>query len=161
MRHTISVLVVNEFGVLSRIAGLFSGRGYNIESLTVAQTDDPKHSRMTIVTRGDERIIEQINKQLNKLVSVVKVHDLTGEDFVDRELALFKVNVTTETRAEIISITEIFRANILDVSPKTYTIEVTGNDKKIQAIAELLRPFGIKDLVRTGDVAMARGSKKI
>ena len=160
MRHTISVLVTNEFGVLSRIAGLFSGRGFNIESLCVAETTDPKVSRMTIVTTGDDRIVEQITKQLNKLISVIKVHDLTGEEYLERELALIKVNSTPENRAEILSIVDIFRAKVVDVSPRTYTIEITGDEEKIQAITELLRPFGVKEVVRTGRVAMARSPKK-
>jgi len=142
MRHTISVLVTNEFGVLSRIAGLFSGRGFNIESLCVAESTDPKVSRMTIVTTGDDRIVEQITKQLNKLISVIKV------------------NSTPENRAEILSIVDIFRAKVVDVSPRTYTIEITGDEEKIQAITELLRPFGVKEVVRTGRVAMARSPKK-
>ncbi|MDH4226168.1 MAG: acetolactate synthase small subunit [Deltaproteobacteria bacterium] len=156
MRHTISVLVQNEFGVLSRISGLFSGRGFNIESLCVAETGDSNVSRMTIVTTGDERIVEQIMKQLNKLINVIKVHDMTGEEFIDRELALVKVNATDETRPEILSTVDIFRAKIVDVGPKSYTIEVTGDEQKIQAITELLRPFGIKEMVRTGKIAMAR-----
>ncbi len=159
MRHTISVLVTNEFGVLARIAGLFSGRGFNIESLCVAETTDPKVSRMTIVTSGDDRIIEQITKQLNKLINVIKVHDLTGEDYVERELALIKVNATAENRAEILSIVEIFRAKVVDVGPRHYTIEVTGDEEKITAITELFRPFGIKEFARTGRIAMARSPK--
>lgn len=160
MRHTISILVDNEFGVLSRVAGLFSGRGFNIESLCVAETLDPKVSRMTIVTTGDDQVIEQITKHLNKLINIIKVHDLTGEEFLDRELALIKVNATAEDRAEILSIVDIFRGKIVDVSPKTYTIEVTGDDEKIKAIMELLKPFGIKEIARTGKIAMARGQKK-
>lgn len=160
MRHTISVLVVNEFGVLSRISGLFSGRGFNIESLTVAETMDPGVSRMTIVTRGDERIMEQINKQLNKLVSVIKVHDFTGEEYIERELALIKVTAKPESRGEILSIVDIFRARVVDVSPRSYSIEITGDSNKIEAITDLLRPFGIKEIARTGSVAMARSPKK-
>src|SRR3972149_944663 len=160
MRHTISVLVTNEFGVLSRIAGLFSGRGFNIESLCVAESTDPKVSRMTIVTTGDDRIVEQITKQLNKLISVIKVHDLTGEEYLERELALIKVNSTPENRAEILSIVDIFRAKVVDVSPRTYTIEITGDEEKISALTELLRPFGIKEIVRTGRIAMARSPKQ-
>jgi len=160
VRHTISVLVTNEFGVLSRISGLFSGRGFNIESLSVAETFDPKISRMTIVTSGDDKVLEQINKQLNKLVNVIKVYDFTGEEHIERELALIKVNLTAETRAEILSIVDIFRAKVVDVSSRTYTIEITGDEEKIRAITELLRPFGIKELVRTGRVAMARSPKQ-
>lgn len=160
MRHTISVLVTNEFGVLSRISGLFSGRGFNIESLSVAETLDPKVSRMTIVTSGDDKVLEQINKQLNKLINVIKVYDFTDEEHIERELALVKVNLTAESRAEILSIVDIFRAKVVDVSPRTYTIEITGDEEKIRAITELLRPFGIKEIVRTGRIAMARSPKQ-
>ncbi|MBI5886310.1 MAG: acetolactate synthase small subunit [Deltaproteobacteria bacterium] len=160
MRHTISVLVSNEFGVLSRIAGLFSGRGFNIESLTVAETLDAAVSRMTIVTRGDDKVVEQINKQLNKLISVIKVHDFTGEAHIQRELALIKVSSNQENRAEILSIVDIFRAKVVDVSPRSYTIEITGDEEKIRAITELLRPFGIKEFVSTGRIAMARTPKQ-
>lgn len=159
MRHTISVLVTNEFGVLSRISGLFSGRGFNIESLSVAETLDPKISRMTIVTRGDDKVIEQINKQLNKLVSVIKVHDFTNEERIERELALVKVCANAADRAELLSIVDIFRAKVVDVSPKSYTIEITGDEEKLAAIIELFRPFGIKEIVRTGRIAMARTLK--
>jgi acetolactate synthase-1/3 small subunit len=154
------VLVENEFGVLSRISGLFSGRGFNIESLTVAETMNPKISRMTIVTSGDDNVLEQINKQLNKLVSVIKVHDFTGEEHIERELALIKVSSNIENRAEILSIVDIFRAKVVDVSPRSYTIEITGDEEKISAITELLRPFGIKEKVSTGRVAMPRSPKQ-
>ncbi len=160
MRHTISILVDNEFGVLSKVAGLFSGRGFNIESLCVAETLDPKVSRMTIVTTGDDQIVEQITKQLNKLINVIKVSDLTAEEHIERELAMIKVNVDAKDRAEILSIVDIFRAKVIDVSPATYTIEMTGDNEKVKAITELLRPFGIKEIVRTGKVAMARSPKK-
>lgn len=160
MRHTISVLVNNEFGVLSRISGLFSGRGFNIESLSVAETLDPKISRMTIVTSGDDKVLEQINKQLNKLVDVIKVYDFTDEEHIERELALVKVTSGPENRAEILSIVDIFRAKVVDVSQRSYTIEVTGDEEKIGAITELLRPFGIKEIVKTGRIAMARSPKQ-
>lgn len=159
MKHTISVLVENEFGVLARVAGLFSGRGFNIESLSVAPTLDPSLSRMTIVTRGDDRILEQINKQLNKLIDTVKVIDFTGEDFVERELALIKVNADESVRAEVLRIADIFRSKVVDVSSRSYTLEVTGAPAKIDAIVELLRPMGIKELVRTGPVVLGRGPK--
>jgi acetolactate synthase-1/3 small subunit len=159
MRHVITLLVENESGVLSRIAGLFSGRGFNIESLGVAETLDPTISTMTIVTRGDDQIIEQVIKQLNKLVSVIKVVDLIEKDFVEREMILVKVSATAETREEILRVVDIFRGKVIDVGSKTYTIEVTGDDKKINAILALLKPLGIKELVRTGRVAMIRGSK--
>lgn len=158
MRHTIAVLVENEFGVLSRVAGLFSGRGFNIESLCVAETADPKVSRMTIVTSGNDQIIEQILKQLNKLVCVIKVVDMTMGDFVDRELILVKVAAQESTKAEILRLVDIFRGKIVDVSPNTYTIEATGDDGKINAIIEMLRPLGIEEIARTGKVAMSRGA---
>ena len=161
MRHTISILVDNEFGVLSRVSGLFSGRGFNIESLCVAETLDPKVSLMTIVTSGDAQVIEQITKQLHKLINTIKVTDLTGEDYLERELALIKVTSSNEHRAEILSIIDIFRAKVVDVSPKTYTVEITGDKEKIHAITELLRPFGIKEMARTGKVAMARTLKTV
>jgi len=157
MRHTISILVENEFGVLSRVSGLFSGRGFNIESLSVAETLDPSVSRMTIVTSGNDQIIEQILKQLNKLVSVIKVVDLTGVDTVDRELVLVKVNTESETKAEVLRLVDIFRAKIVDVAPRCYTIEMTGDEAKVNALLQLLRPIGIKEIVRTGRVAIARG----
>ena len=159
MRHTISVLVDNEFGVLSKVSSLFSGRGFNIESLCVAETLDPKVSRMTIVTTGDDQVLEQITKQLNKLINVIKVSDLTAEEHIERELALIKVNANADDRAEILSVIDIFRGKVVDVSPKTYTIEMTGDAEKVNAITELLRPFGIKEIVRTGKIAMARSPK--
>ena len=159
MRHIISVLVENEFGVLSRISGLFSGRGFNIESLCVAETIDTKVSRMTIVTRGSDEIIEQITKQLRKLVTVIKVTDYTGTDFIDREMVLVKVKATEGTRAEILSIADIFRAKIVDVSPSTYTVELTGDENKINAIIELFKPIGILELTRTVKIAISRSTK--
>ncbi|NJD63234.1 MAG: acetolactate synthase small subunit [Deltaproteobacteria bacterium] len=157
MRHTISVQVENEFGVLSRISGLFSGRGFNIESLSVAETLDPSVSRMTIVTTGNDQIVEQILKQLNKLISVIKVVDLTGVETVNRELVLVKVNAEAETKAEVLRLVDIFRAKIVDVAPRCYTIEMTGDEAKVHALLNLLRPIGIKEIVRTGLVAIARG----
>lgn len=159
MKHVISVLVDNEPGVLSRVAGLFSGRGFNIESLNVAETLDPTVSRMTLVTRGNEQIIEQIIKQLNKLVNVIKVLDLTGSDFVDREMALIKVSAKAASRAEVLRIVDIFRGQVVDVSSTSYTLEITGNDRKIQAVIDLLSPIGIMEIVRTGKVAIARHRK--
>ncbi len=157
MRHTISVMVENEFGVLSRVAGLFSGRGFNIESLTVAETMDPTVSRMTIVTSGNDQIVEQILKQLNKLISVIKVVNLTGTETVDRELVLIKVNAEAETKPEVLRLVDIFRAKIVDVAPRCYTIEMTGDGEKINALLQLLKPIGIREIVRTGRVAIARG----
>jgi len=159
MRHTISVLVENEFGVLSRVSGLFSGRGFNIESLCVAETTDPQTSRMTIVTSGNEKILEQIEKQLNKLINVIKVVDHSDSQSVERELVLIKVSAEPDTRAEILRIVDIFRGKVVDVSPKTYTVEVTGSEGKIGAIIEMLKPLGIKEIARTGKIAMGRGGK--
>jgi len=161
MRHVVTLLVENEFGVLARVAGLFSGRGFNIESLCVAETLDPTVSTMTIVTRGDDQIIEQVLKQLNKLISVIKVVDLIEKDYVEREMVLLKVAATADTREEILRIVDIFRGKVVDVGSKTYTLEVTGDEKKISAILGLLKPLGIKELVRTGHVAMVRGSKAL
>jgi acetolactate synthase-1/3 small subunit len=160
MRHVISVLVDNEPGVLSRISDLFSARGFNIESLNVAETLDPSISRMTLVTRGNDQIIEQITKQLNKLVNVIKVLDLTGSDYVDREMVLIQVNAGVSSRAEILRIVDIFRGRVVDVSSKSYTLEITGDDRKIQAVIDLLSPFGIMEIVRTGKVAIARVKKE-
>ncbi len=159
MRHVISVLVENEFGALSRIAGLFSGRGFNIGSLCVAETAAPNLSEMTIVTRGSDEIIEQIIKQLRKLVPVRKVTDLTGTDFIDREMVLVKVKANTATRAEVLRIADIFRGKVVDVSPTSYTVELTGDEKKVDAIIELFKPIGVLELVRTGKVAISRTTK--
>jgi len=158
-RHTISVLVENHPGVLARIAGLFSGRGFNIESLSVGETEDPTASRMTVVVRGDELILEQVTKQLNKLVDVIKVSDLTKEQFIERELVLIKVNADGKTRPEILQITDIFRARIVDVAPKAVTIEATGTEDKISALVSMLKPFGIREMARTGSVALTRTLK--
>lgn len=158
-KHTIAVLVENRFGVLSRVAGLFSARGYNIESLSVGETLDPTVSRMTLVVRGDEFIIEQVIKQLHKLIDVIKVTDLTEEDHVEREMVLVKVNAEPASRAEILRIADIFRAKVVDVTPLTYTLEASGDESKVSAIIELMRPFGIQELVRTGKVAIARSAK--
>ena len=160
MRHTISVLVENKFGVLSRISGLFSGRGYNIESLSVGETIDPKISVMTIVTKGDDQIIEQITKQLNKLIDVIKVVDFMEIDHVEREMVLVKVAPKKEDRIEVLRLTEIFRGRIVDSGTATFTIEITGDEGKINAFIELIKPFGIKEFVRTGKVAIAREGMK-
>jgi acetolactate synthase-1/3 small subunit len=156
MRHTISVLVENKFGVLTRIAGLFSGRGFNIDTLNVAPTQDASASRMTIVTKGDDATVDQIVKQLNKLVDVIKVHDFREGEYIDRELVLMKVAVDTKSRSEIMQITDIFRSKIVDVQAKTVTIEVTGDESKVEKFIELMAPFGVLDLTRTGKVAMPR-----
>ncbi|HPD61055.1 MAG TPA: acetolactate synthase small subunit [Thermodesulfobacteriota bacterium] len=159
MRHTLSILVENKPGVLSRVAGLFSGRGFNIESLSVAETLDTMISRMTIVTRGNDQILEQIIKQLNKLVNVIKVIDFVNGDFVNREMVLIKVNVTDENRSELLNIVDIFRGKVVDVSPDAYVVEVTGDEGKLDAIINLCKPMGIKEVARTGKVAMMRGAK--
>ena len=156
MRHTISVVVENKFGVLTRVAGLFSGRGYNIDTLNVGPTQDPATSLMTIVTRGDDATLQQIVKQLNKLVDVLKVIDFREGEYVDRELVLVKVKVDSESRAEVMQITDIFRAKIVDVQPKSLTIEITGNESKIEKFIGLMGTFGIVDLTRTGKVALPR-----
>ncbi|MDB6024910.1 MAG: ilvH [Verrucomicrobiales bacterium] len=156
MRHTISVLVENKFGVLTRVAGLFSGRGYNIDTLNVAPTHNPKMSRMTIVTVGDEATLDQIVKQLNKLVNVITVTNFQEGEYVDRELVLVKVEVDSKTRAEIMQITDIFRAKIVNVLPKSLTIEITGNDSKVEKFIDLMKTFGIMELTRTGKIALPR-----
>jgi acetolactate synthase-1/3 small subunit len=158
MKHIISVLVENKVGVLSHVAGLFSSRGYNIDSVAVAETHEPTVSRMTIVVDADEKILEQIMKQLRKLIDVVKVQDVTGEDFIDRELVLVKVSAKPGQRSEIMQVADAFRARTVDVNPRSLTIEITGNQAKISAMLELLHEFGIKEIVRTGRIAMSRGS---
>ncbi|AGF96095.1 acetolactate synthase small subunit [Methanosarcina mazei] len=161
MKHTLAVLVENKSGVLSRVASLFSRRGYNIDSLAVGVTEDPDISRITIVVHGDDHVLEQVTKQLNKLIDVIKVSDIGSDDAVERELALIKVSADVDTRSEIMQIANIFRARIVDVAPKSMTVEVTGDENKIQAIEKLLRQFGIKEMVRTGKIAMVRGPKKV
>ncbi len=156
MMHVISVKVENRFGVLARVAGLFSARGYNIDSLTVSQTEHSDISVMTIVLTGDDRIIEQVKKQLNKLIDVIKVTDLTGHASVQRELALVKVNASPAKRTEVFQIAEIFKAQIVDISLKTIALEVTGDPERIDSFIELLRPYSIKEMIRTGRVSMAR-----
>ena len=159
MKHTISVLVENHAGVLSRITGLFSRRGFNIDSLAVGVTEDKTVSRMTIVVDGDEKTLEQVTKQLHKLVSVYKITDLTDEDAIERELALFKVSAPPDRRHEIIEIANVFRANIVDVGKNSLTIEATGDESKLEAMEDLFRAYGLKQLVRTGKIAMSRNSK--
>ena len=159
MEHTISVLVENHFGVLTHVAGLFSARGFNIDSLAVGETHDPSVSRMTILVHGDDRIVEQIIKQLNKLIDVIKVEDLSGEDLIDRELVLVKVNADAQSRNDILQIVNTFRAKVVDVNAESMTIEVTGGESKIDAMLELLRPYGMLEVVRTGLIAMARKSE--
>ena len=156
MRHTISVLVENKFGVLTRIAGLFSGRGYNIDTLNVGPTDDPATSRMTIVTRGDDATVDQIVKQLEKLTDILKVQDFREDEYIDRELVLVKVAVDSKTRAEVMQITDIFRSKIVDVQPKSLTIEITGNESKVEKFLSLMKTFGVIELTLTGKVAQPR-----
>jgi acetolactate synthase-1/3 small subunit len=161
MRHTISVLVENKFGVLSRVAGLFSGRGFNIESLSVGETIDPAVSLMTIVSIGDDQIIEQITKQLNKLIDVIKVVDFMEVDHVEREMVLIKVAPKKSDKTEFLKLAEIFRGRIVDSGASSFTVEITGDEKKIAAFIEMIKPFGIKEFVRTGTIAIAReGIKK-
>ena len=158
MRHTISVLVENEFGVLARVAGMFSGRAFNIESLSVAETLDPTVSRMTLVTRGDDQVLAQVERQLEKLVPVIKVTDFTDTPHVERELVLIKVAADDATRSELLNIVDIFRAKIIDVSRRCFIVETTGSEDKVNALIELLKPIGITEIVRTGKVAMFRGT---
>jgi acetolactate synthase-1/3 small subunit len=157
--HVLSLLVDNEPGVLSRIVGLFSGRGFNIESLCVAETTDPGISRITIVTKANAPVVEQIKKQLNKLINILKVHELTGQDFVQREMALIKVTAKPDHRAEILRIVDIFRCKVVDVGQEHYTIEVTGDQGKLAAIISLLKPLGIKEIAKTGIIALFREPK--
>jgi acetolactate synthase I/III small subunit len=160
-RHIFAVLVENHFGVLGRITGLFSARGFNIESLCVAETEDPTVSRITLVTTGDDKVLEQVHKQLHRLIDVIKVIDLSEEPHVDREMVLVKVHAEAEIRAEVLRLAEIFRAKIVDVTPKTYVLEITGDEGKIQAVLDLLKPLGIKEMVRTGKIAIARGQRML
>jgi len=157
MRHTLAVLVENNPGVLARVAGLFSRRGFNIDSLAVGRTENPDVSRMTIVVEGDARILEQVTKQLHKLIDVIKISGISPEEYVDRELVIIKVHSDPARRGEIMQVADIFRARIVDLGRKTITLECTGNDGKINAFEESLRPYGIKELVRTGKIAMLRG----
>ena len=157
--HTISILVSNEAGVLSRIVDLFSGRGYNIESLTVAPTIDRLYSRCTIVTEGDEASIEQINKQLNRIIPVIKVVDLNIAEAIEKELALIKIQVKDEEKSELLRIVEATSAKIIDITDKIYTIQSIGDEKQIQALVELVRPFSVKEFVRSGKVAISRNNQ--
>ena len=161
MRHTLSVLVQNHPGVLVRVSGLFSSRGYNIESLAVGETEDPEVSRITLVVSGDESVLDQLIKQLNKLIEVIKVRDLKRDGSIKRELALIKVSAEQKDRQEIFELVNVFRAKIVDVTPTSMVLEVTGDYDKVEAIIDLVRPFGILELVRTGSVAITRGPEKI
>ena len=156
MRHTISVLVQNKFGVLTRVAGLFSGRGFNIDSLNVAPTHDPSMSRMTIVTRGDDSTLDQIVQQLNKLIASIEVQDFRDGEYVDRELVMVRVGVDSQSRAQVMQVADIFRAKIVDVQPESLTIEITGSESKVEKFLGLMENFGVQELTRTGKVALAR-----
>ena len=156
MTHTISILVENHFGVLARISGLFSARGYNIESLCVGITEDPTISRMTVVVQGDNKILEQIVNQLNKVIEVIEVIDLTSQSHVERELVLVKISTSAKQRTELLEIANIFRAKVVDVAPKSTIVEATGSTEKIRAFIDMIRPFGIQELSRTGSIALVR-----
>lgn len=161
MKHTIAVIVENRAGVLTRIAGLFSRRSFNIDSLSVGATDNPDYSRMTIAVQGDDVVLEQVIKQLSKLINVIRVSELEPEESVERELAIVKVSADRDNRSEIMQIVNIFRAKIIDVSARSMIIEVTGDEEKVDAIIQLLRQFGVKELARTGKVSMVRGTRVI
>ncbi len=160
-QHTITVLVDNKPGVLSRVSGLFSRRGYNIESLAVSITENPDLSRMTLVVNGDEQEVEQITKQLHKLIDVSKVQDYLNTPIIARELALIKINASVENRTALLQLVEVFRGRVVDMSEKTFVIELTGGNDKIDAFEKLLEPYGVRELVRTGRIAMARGLRGI
>jgi acetolactate synthase-1/3 small subunit len=160
-KHILSILVENHQGVLAKIASLIAAKGYNIDSLSVAETLDPSVSRMTLSVRGDEWVMEQVVKQLHRLIDVIKIVDLTDEAHVGREMVFIRVNAEPANRAEILRIGEIFRGRVVDVTPTTYTLEITGEESKVQAVLELLQPFGIQEIVRSGKLAIARGSKSI
>ena len=160
MRHIISALVQNEPGVLAHIAGMFAARGFNIDSLVVGETENPQQSRMTIVVRGDDRVLEQVRKQLAKVVAVIKVRDFSGVAHVERDLMLVRLAVTAERRGLVLSLVDIFRGRVVDVAPKSIMVQLTGPEDKIEAFVECCRPYGIKELARTGVIAMARGAKE-
>jgi acetolactate synthase I/III small subunit len=159
MTHIISILVENQFGVLAHVSSMFSARGYNIDSLSVGTTDDPAVSRMTVVVHGDDSVLGQIVKQLNKLVEVIEVIDLTGEDFVERELAMIKIAAKVKQRGDVIEIANIFRAKVVDMGADAMIVEVTGTEAKVKAFIDMMRPFGIRELVRTGRIAASRSKK--
>jgi len=159
VKHIISALVQNEPGVLAHISTLFAGRGFNIDSLAVGETEDPANSRMTVVVEGDEQVLEQVVKQLRKVISVLKVQDFSGREYVERDLMLIKINVASGRRGEILELVTLFRGRVVDVSASELTVELSGPEKKLEAFVALVRPFGIKELCRTGRIALARGSK--
>jgi acetolactate synthase-1/3 small subunit len=157
MRHIISAIVENRPGVLAHIAGLFAGRGFNIDSLAVGETEDENRSRMTVVVKGDDAVLEQVRKQLGKIIDVIKVSDFSDVDFVERDLALVKVAVKPEKRGEVFEIAEVFRGKVVDIGAKYLTLEISGPEKKIEAFVDLMKPYGIREVVRTGRIAIARG----
>ena len=157
MRHIISAVVENKPGVLAHIAGLFAGRGFNIDSLAVGETEDPARSRMTVVVRGDDAVLEQVRKQLGKIIDVIKVQDFSDTEYVERDLALIKVAVRPEKRGEVFEICEVFRGKVVDIGAKHLVLEISGPEKKIEAFIDLMKPFGIREVVRTGRIAIARG----
>jgi acetolactate synthase I/III small subunit len=159
-RHVLSALVQNVPGVLSHISGMLASRGYNIDSLAVGETEDPRLSRMTFVLMGDDRVLEQVRKQLEKIVTVVRVDDISAQDYVERDLMLLKVATPAGRRSEIAELAEIFRGRIVDVAPEMVIIEISGQERKIEAFIEMMRPFGIIELVRSGRIAMVRGNRK-
>jgi acetolactate synthase-1/3 small subunit len=159
MRHAISVLVENKFGVLARISTLFAARGFNIDSLSVGETDNPAVSRMTIVVTGDDKVLEQVEKQLNKLIDVIKVTDFQNVDYLERELAIIKVASSKQKRDEIIRLAETFRAKVIDVADESLILEITGDQDKVEALIKTLESYGIKEICRTGVVAMSRGAR--
>jgi len=158
MRHVISAVVENKPGVLAHIAGLFAGRGFNIDSLAVGETEDPTRSRMTVVVRGDDAVLEQVRKQLGKIIDVIKVQDYSDLDVVERDLMLIKVTAPPDRRNEIFSVAEVFRGKVVDIGPKHVTLEVSGPEQKIEAFIDLVKPYGIKEVVRTGRIALSRGA---
>ena len=158
MRHVLSALVHNQPGVLAHVSGMLASRGFNIDSLAVGETDDPNLSRITVVVMGDDRHLEQVRKQLEKIVTVVKVHDISSEDYVERDLMLIKVNAGAAQRNEISLLVEMFRGRVVDISPESMMIEIAGREQKIEAFIELMRPYGIVELARTGRIALVRGT---
>ena len=160
MRHVISALVQNEPGVLAHVAGMFAARGFNIDSLVVGRTEDPALSRMTIVVVGDDRVLEQVRKQLGKVIPVVKVRDFQDADYVERDLMLIRVHVTPEQRPEVMSLVNLFRGRVVDVARRSVLVELSGTEDKLEALIDLLRPYGIRELARTGVIAMRRGQQQ-
>ena len=157
MKHVITALVQNKPGVLAHIAGLFAGRGFNIDSLAVGETEDPGRSRMTIVVHGDDAVLEQVRKQLGKIIDVIRVSDFSDTECVERDLMLIKVGVKPERRGEVFEVVEVFRGKVVDIGPRHLSVELSGPEKKVEAFVDLMKPYGIREVVRTGRIAMARG----